>query len=149
MFGGSERPAMPAAEDGLQITEVGICGGGVVVQDQAQRKFLGELIIQLRAHQMVVENILPGFETRRRAAIAGAEPVIKIRFIKAEARGGAQSEARAHLLHVPKKGRNRWSGKVVLTGAGNEPPTRTQPFFRRRAKYNRRAGFAERNDGKT
>src|SRR5437667_12496325 len=60
LFRGDGRPAIETAEVGLQIEELGIRERGVVGHEERTEKLLRELVVQLRAHQMIVEDVLPG-----------------------------------------------------------------------------------------
>ena len=73
LFRGDGRTAIETAEVGLQIEQLGIRERGVVVHDEPQRKLLRELVVQPRAHQMVIEDVLPGRDGDRRGAIARGE----------------------------------------------------------------------------
>src|SRR6266478_1553416 len=92
-FGRRNGSAVEAAEVGLQIEEIRIGNRGVVIQDQPQRQFLGELIIQLGAVQIVVEDALPWGKRRRCPSGPRSQTIVKQRLIKAEARGRAQRKA--------------------------------------------------------
>ena len=59
---GRERPAgvIKAAEASLHIEKLRVGDCRVVIENQPQRQFFCELIIQFRAIQVIVENTLPG-----------------------------------------------------------------------------------------
>src|SRR5437588_7751630 len=56
LLGRRHGPSVVAAEVGLQVQQVRVADRGVVIQDQPQRQFLRELVIQLSPIQVVVEN---------------------------------------------------------------------------------------------
>src|SRR5712692_9917504 len=90
LLSGRDGPSVETAEVGLQIQQAGVGDCCVVVQNQPQRQFFRELVIQLRAIQVIIENALPGRKRRGYPACARSQAVINQRLIKSEACGRPQ-----------------------------------------------------------
>src|SRR6266446_1255440 len=148
LLGGRERPidVIGAAETPLQIEELRVGDGGVVVQNEPQGQFLCKLIIQLRAIQVVVENAVPRGKGRRHRAFTGSQPVIDQRLRQPETGRWPQRESQVHTPRISKKrlnGHERLSGKEVLSDALRVPRGKGNPFVRLSIEKDRGTVFPE------
>ncbi len=103
-----------AAEAALRVEKIRIRERRVVIENQTQRQFLGELVVYLRAVQVVVKDALSRRKGRRGPARTRSEAVINQSVIKPEARGGPQRESEIHAIDVSEKWQNTWSRKKVF-----------------------------------
>lgn len=103
LFGRRNRPAGVAAEVGLQIKEPGVGEGGVVIDDHPQGQFLGELIDDLGAQLIIIENRLARRKIGGRRSVASAQAVVDAGFVDAKARGRPYGESKIDALDVSEK----------------------------------------------
>src|SRR5437660_3094212 len=76
LFGWEQWPAGVAAKIGLNIEELLVGQGCVIIDDDPKRQFLGELIFNFGAKQVIVKDGLTRRKTRRGGIRAGSQAVV-------------------------------------------------------------------------
>lgn len=72
--------------------QLGVREHGVVVEDEPEREFAVELVVELGPEEVVVEDAGPGGESHRRGALPRGQAREDVGLIEADARSGTKRE---------------------------------------------------------
>src|SRR6266571_6444618 len=145
LFCWRDRAAVEAAEVGLQIEETGIGERRVVIEDQTQRQFLRELVVQFGAVQVIVEDALSGRKWRRCPAGSRPQAVVNQRFVQTETGRWPQREPEIHAPGISEKRKKPGRRKKILAGPLDIARGKRNPFVGLRGGGDRHAVLAEIN----